>query len=223
MSTEHQQYSLDDQRLAIQAYAASKGLSVVRTYADAARSGLVLKRRDGLRQPLQDVVSGNPGYRAILVYDVSRWGRFQDTDARCGSSVVATDINGDAVNNARLNVARAGLSMDIYGGSVYSGIPEGRLFDYIFWSHPFNNCDAPVHDPLHMSGMDHGYSALKEYFHSAGSYLTPTGRVLLGTGDSADLGTVFEIADQHKYARNLLRSATMPLQEDGQTLITYFL
>jgi DNA invertase Pin-like site-specific DNA recombinase len=80
MSTEHQQYSLDNQRLAIQAYAAAKGLSVVRTYADAARSGLVLKRRDGLRQLLQDVVSGNPGYKAILVYDVSRWGRFQDTD-----------------------------------------------------------------------------------------------------------------------------------------------
>jgi DNA invertase Pin-like site-specific DNA recombinase len=33
-----------------------------------------------LRQLLQDVVSGNAAYRAILVYDVSRWGRFQDTD-----------------------------------------------------------------------------------------------------------------------------------------------
>jgi DNA invertase Pin-like site-specific DNA recombinase len=80
MSTEHQQYSLDNQCLAIRAYAASQGLSVVRTYADAARSGLVLKRRDGLRQLLQDVVGGNPGYKAVLVYDVSRWGRFQDTD-----------------------------------------------------------------------------------------------------------------------------------------------
>jgi DNA invertase Pin-like site-specific DNA recombinase len=29
---------------------------------------------------LQDVVSGTSIYRAILVYDVSRWGRFQDTD-----------------------------------------------------------------------------------------------------------------------------------------------
>jgi DNA invertase Pin-like site-specific DNA recombinase len=33
----------------------------------------------GLRQLLQDVV-GETNYRAILVYDVSRWGRFQDTD-----------------------------------------------------------------------------------------------------------------------------------------------
>lgn len=29
---------------------------------------------------LQDVRGGNTDYKAILVYDVSRWGRFQDTD-----------------------------------------------------------------------------------------------------------------------------------------------
>ncbi|MGB2890006.1 MAG: recombinase family protein [Candidatus Acidiferrales bacterium] len=80
MSTEHQQYSLENQSAAIQKYAESKGFEVVRTYSDAARSGLVLRHRTGLRQLLQDVVGGTPAYRAILVYDVSRWGRFQDTD-----------------------------------------------------------------------------------------------------------------------------------------------
>ena len=80
MSTENQQYSLDNQQLAIQAYADLHGFCVVRTYADGGKTGVVLKRRSGLRQLLQDVVSGNPGYKAILVYDVSRWGRFQDAD-----------------------------------------------------------------------------------------------------------------------------------------------
>ncbi|MGD1025546.1 MAG: recombinase family protein [Candidatus Sulfotelmatobacter sp.] len=80
MSTEHQRYSLDNQQLAIQAYADLHGLSVVQTYTDGAKTGVVLKRRSGLQQLLQDVVSGNPGYKAILVYDVSRWGRFQDAD-----------------------------------------------------------------------------------------------------------------------------------------------
>src|SRR5208282_1284922 len=80
MSTEHQQYSLGNQSVAIQKYAASHGFEVVHTYSDAAKSGLVLKRRAGLRQLLQDVVAGTATYRAILVYDVSRWGRFQDTD-----------------------------------------------------------------------------------------------------------------------------------------------
>src|SRR5437667_11453980 len=80
MSTEHQQYSLENQSTAIQTYAESHSFKVVLTYSDAARSGLILRRRAGLRQLLKDVVAGTAPYKAILVYDVSRWGRFQDTD-----------------------------------------------------------------------------------------------------------------------------------------------
>lgn len=61
MSTEHQQYSPENQSMAIQKYAESNGFEVVRTYSDAAKSGLVLRRRTGLQQLLQDVVSGSPG------------------------------------------------------------------------------------------------------------------------------------------------------------------
>ena len=80
MSTEHQQYSLDNQQLAIQDYANASGFSVVQTYTDGAKSGVVLKHRKGLSQLLQDVMGAAPPYKAILVYDVSRWGRFQDAD-----------------------------------------------------------------------------------------------------------------------------------------------
>ena len=80
MSTEHQQYSLENQSTAIQKYAESHGLVVIHTYSDAAKSGVDLRRRLGLRQLLQDVVGGTAHYKAVLVYDVSRWGRFQDTD-----------------------------------------------------------------------------------------------------------------------------------------------
>ena len=80
MSTEHQQYSLENQSAAIHKYAELNGFQIVRTYSDGARSGLVLRQRKGLQQLLHDVVTGTAPYRAILVYDVSRWGRFQDTD-----------------------------------------------------------------------------------------------------------------------------------------------
>jgi len=80
MSTEHQQYSPKNQATAIERYAEANGFEVVRTYSDAAKSGVVLEGRPGLRQLLQDVVSGASQFKAILVYDVSRWGRFQDTD-----------------------------------------------------------------------------------------------------------------------------------------------
>ena len=80
MSTEHQQYSIDNQGVAIQEYAETHGFTVVRTYEDSGRSGLLLRRRLGLQQLLSDVVNGKADYAAILVYDVSRWGRFADND-----------------------------------------------------------------------------------------------------------------------------------------------
>jgi DNA invertase Pin-like site-specific DNA recombinase len=80
MSTEHQKYSTENQSTAIRKYAESHGFTVVRTYSDPAKSGLFLKNRRGLRDLLQDVTGSNTDYTAILVYDVSRWGRFQDTD-----------------------------------------------------------------------------------------------------------------------------------------------
>ena len=80
MSTEHQQYSLENQRAVIQRYADHGGFVIVQTYSDAAKSGVQLRRRAGLRQLLQDVVTGTVSYKHILVFDVSRWGRFQDCD-----------------------------------------------------------------------------------------------------------------------------------------------
>jgi len=80
MSTEHQQYSLENQSASIHKYAETHGFTVVRAYSDPAKSGVFLKNRSGLRDLLQDVTGGNTEYKAILVYDVSRWGRFQDTD-----------------------------------------------------------------------------------------------------------------------------------------------
>jgi DNA invertase Pin-like site-specific DNA recombinase len=80
MSTEHQQYSLANQAAAIAVYAEENGFSVTRTYEDAGRSGLAIKNRHGLANLLRDVVAGQHRFKAVLVYDVSRWGRFQDSD-----------------------------------------------------------------------------------------------------------------------------------------------
>ncbi len=80
MSTEHQQYSLKNQASLIREYARTHGFEIIQTYSDPARSGLTLNKRFGLQHLLSDVLSGNCSYKAILVYDISRWGRFQDTD-----------------------------------------------------------------------------------------------------------------------------------------------
>ena len=80
MSTEHQKYSTDNQLAVIQRYAELRHYEIARTYTDAGKSGLRLVGRDGLQALLQDVETGRSDYTAILVYDVSRWGRFQDPD-----------------------------------------------------------------------------------------------------------------------------------------------
>jgi DNA invertase Pin-like site-specific DNA recombinase len=80
MSTDHQQYSTGNQSDAIRAYATERGMEIIRTYADEGKSGLTLYMRNGLRSLLRDVQSGDADFTAIIVYDVSRWGRFQDSD-----------------------------------------------------------------------------------------------------------------------------------------------
>ena len=80
MSTDLQQYSIENQALAIAEYAGSHDFEIVRTYSDQARSGIDLAGRPGLRQLLDDVTSAKADFRAVLVYDISRWGRFQDAD-----------------------------------------------------------------------------------------------------------------------------------------------
>ena len=80
MSTDHQKYSTENQSDAIRAYAERHGMEIVRTYSDAGKRGLKMAGRKALQQLIDDVKSGAADFQAILVYDVSRWGRFQNTD-----------------------------------------------------------------------------------------------------------------------------------------------
>jgi DNA invertase Pin-like site-specific DNA recombinase len=79
-STDLQVYSTTNQSDALIRYADASGHEVVRTYEDDGRSGLTLIGRPGLRQLLNDILAGDPGFEVLLVYDISRWGRFQDAD-----------------------------------------------------------------------------------------------------------------------------------------------
>ena len=80
MSTEHQQYSTHNQADKIQEYAEMRGIQIVRTYADDGKSGLSIGGRASLQRLIADVESGAADFNVILVYDISRWGRFQDAD-----------------------------------------------------------------------------------------------------------------------------------------------
>jgi DNA invertase Pin-like site-specific DNA recombinase len=80
MSTEHQQYSILNQSAAIALYAAAHNISIVRTFVDEGKSGTTMKGRNGLQELLRVIESGSADFNQVLVYDVSRWGRFPDSD-----------------------------------------------------------------------------------------------------------------------------------------------
>jgi DNA invertase Pin-like site-specific DNA recombinase len=80
MSTEHQQYSTSNQMDVIREYAKRRGMQITKDYSDAGKSGLNIEGREALAQMIQDVQDRKINCSSILVYDVSRWGRFQDAD-----------------------------------------------------------------------------------------------------------------------------------------------
>lgn len=79
-SSNNQPLSIDEQQTAIAKFAHEHRMQIVRTYADDARTGLTLRGRDAMQQLLCDVMKRDCAFDAILVLDVSRWGRFQDLD-----------------------------------------------------------------------------------------------------------------------------------------------
>ena len=82
MSTDHQKYSTENQSDAIKQYAQARGIEIVKTYADAGKSGLKIEGRDALQQLIEGVKSGSADFTLVLVYDISRWGRFQDAELK---------------------------------------------------------------------------------------------------------------------------------------------
>jgi DNA invertase Pin-like site-specific DNA recombinase len=62
MSTEHQQYSTENQSDVNRRYAEAHGLKIIRTYADSGRSGLSLRTRNALQQLIREVQSKKPDF-----------------------------------------------------------------------------------------------------------------------------------------------------------------
>ena len=146
MSDEQQVYSIDNQKAAIQEYAAAHGFQIVKTYADPGRSGVVAARRTALQALLKDVVSRDAKYKAILVYDVSRWGRFPNNDEAahyeflCQSSGVPLHycaepfLNDGTATSSLLKALKRSMAAEYsreLGEKVYRG--KARLVQMGFW------------------------------------------------------------------------------------------
>ncbi len=97
------------------------------------------------------------------------------------SSIIATDINPDAVKNAMENVRLYNLENRItpLQGDVFGPIKNDR-FDVIFWNVPFAYVKRRGISMTERAVYDPGYRSLKKLIHEAKEYLKPGGRLLIG-------------------------------------------
>lgn len=134
MSTEHQKYSPENQREYISAYAKEHDITIQYTYDDAGRSGLSLDNRPGLCSLLHDVENGIINVSLILVYDVSRFGRFQDIEEAAHYSWLLKR-NGvriiycaEPFSGEQTELSMLGLSYSRYGAATYSKNLSEKVF-----------------------------------------------------------------------------------------------
>jgi DNA invertase Pin-like site-specific DNA recombinase len=221
MSTEHQQYSTDNQLVAIAHYAQKRGLAIVRSYADEGKSGLTIEGRGSLKLLLDDIENGRHDFGHVLVYDVSRWGRFQDPDEsasyeiRCRQAGVNVhycaeqfENDGSPVSNIIKSIKRmmAGeysreLSIKVHAGQV-------RLVEKGF-----------------RQGGATGYGLRRLLLDEAGNrkqQLAPgerksiqTDRVILALGPPEEVETIRWIYNQFVYERRSEAQIAAELNEKG--------
>jgi DNA invertase Pin-like site-specific DNA recombinase len=75
-----QQHSASRQMDVLRKYAKRHGMQIVKEYSDLGKSGVNLQARESLAQMIREVQSGPINFSSILLYDVSRWGRFQEAN-----------------------------------------------------------------------------------------------------------------------------------------------
>lgn len=78
MSTNLQEFSLDNQAQFIKKYANEHNMEILYTYDDAGKSGVSTTGRHDFNKLVNDVLTKEINIDAVLVYDVSRFGRFKD-------------------------------------------------------------------------------------------------------------------------------------------------
>jgi hypothetical protein len=121
-----QENSVEIQQDNIRAFAEKHGITIIREFADRGKSGLNAEGRPAFNE-MMALVRSSQEFELVLVLDVSRWGRFQDTDLSAhyeslctqhGKQVVYTQI-GFGRDEDRL-ITQLRKSIDRYQSAEYS-------------------------------------------------------------------------------------------------------
>ena len=132
---DRQENSVEIQQDQVRQFALEHDIEIIREFSDRGKSGLSTEGRDAFNEMIQDYVEGaKETFDFVLVLDVSRWGRYQDTDlsayftglcAKHGKQVVFTTI-GFGEKNDLLHGLH--LSIERYRAASYSRELSSKVF-----------------------------------------------------------------------------------------------
>jgi release factor glutamine methyltransferase len=137
--------------------------------------------------------------------------------ARKGAQVLAVDINPQAVEAARANAERNGVShfVEVRGSDVFADV-HGR-FDVIVFDPPFRWFRP--RSPLEAAMTDERYRAMTNFFRNARQHLADGGRMLIFFGTSGDLGYLQRLFEEEGFSSQTV--AQDQLERGGWT-VEYF-
>ncbi len=116
---ERQENSVEIQQDQVRKFAEDNSIQIVEEYIDRGKTGLITEGREAFQRMLHDVETGKHQFDYVLVLDVSRWGRYQNTDISAyysglcemhGTPVIYASIGfaaqNDLMHTLRVNIER---------------------------------------------------------------------------------------------------------------------
>jgi 16S rRNA G1207 methylase RsmC len=135
---------------------------------------------------------------------------------------IAVDINPKAVKNTKINAIINEIEdwIDVRESDVFSSINGDEKFDCIFWNHPFH-IGKKYEDLVQRACFDPMFQGFEQYVRSGHDYLNPEGKLLLGSGNFADLALMREILDKYGCKMDLLHYVHRPFNATAGDLKTF--
>ncbi len=111
-------------------------------------------------------------------------------------SIVAVDVNPEAVRNTQLNFERFDVqNAEAYVSDCFHNVHG--LFDVVTWNAPYHG-SKPV-DILERGCADEDYRDMRAFFANVGRFLKPGGRVIFGFSESGDLPLLEALITDHGF------------------------
>ncbi|MES2470825.1 MAG: HemK2/MTQ2 family protein methyltransferase [Patescibacteria group bacterium] len=109
--------------------------------------------------------------------------------------VLATDLNPDALKNARRNSKLLNLNIVVRKADVFGKVKT--RFDVITWNPPFT--DHPATRSHDISFWDKNHVSVKKFFKNVSNHLKPGGRAYICWSSFGDTDLIKKIADENGY------------------------